>query len=522
MVANSVLGAAQGFLTFFVILRYMGVETLGGRTYALALVSVIGIVARLGLPTTHVRNLAKGEDIGRANGTFFGLKLGMTALFMLVGMVGGFLWFGVLDKGTSDTTPAALWIAYWIVVIQSLRDIPVTTFQGLRLMRERESVLFTNTLVTTAGSLLVAVAYASSYGRWLPVPAVGAWAKDVLGVSGPISMETGLTWLMLAFLIGEIMALLVAVTLFVWHRIPILRPAPGMVPAYLRFTVPLMLLAVGEVLTKWVSFVVLGFFGTSLEVGEYAAVAKLTEVLLLLAPGIAIVLLPALSNLHRHKDDAGALRMTREAERWISLLLWPVVAVLVVARGSVVHVLSDQTAGATAALAILAVQGLLASLVIPVQMLAISSGAPRLAARAVIVTAAASLVLGVLLIPKSLLGMPLPGWGVTGAAVAALAATALAVFLYARPSGAWKGHTFSPRIWRHAVAAMGAGLVVYLLPTAERFITLALVALAALAAYAIFLVALGELRRDDWNSLRALVRRTEAEASQAAPTEEFV
>ncbi len=500
VVANSILGAAQGFLTFFVILRYMGVETLGGRTYALALVSIVGIVARLGLPTTHVRNLAKGEDVGPSNGAFFSLKMGMTALFMLLGLLGGYVWFGILHKGASDTTPSALWIAYWIVVVQSVRDIPVTTFQGLRLIRERETVLLTNTFVTTVGSVLVAVAYAASYGRWLPFPAGGDIAKALLGVHAPIPVDTGLTWLMLAFLVGEVVALILAVGIFLWHRIPIMNPAPGMVPAYLRFTIPLMLLAVGEVVTKWVTFVVLGFFGTGVEVGEYAAVAKLTEVLLLLAPGIAIVLLPALSNLHRHHDDAGARRLTQDTERWISLLLFPAVAFLIAARTSIVHILSDQAAGATTALAILAGQAFLASLVIPVQMMAIGSGAPRLAARAVIVTAVASLALGLLLVPRALFGVHLPGWGVNGAAIAAFAATAFAVVLYARPSGAWQGHTFSPRIWRHAVAAVGAGLVVVLLPQAERFLTLALVGVVCLAVYAALLVVLRELRGSDSNA----------------------
>lgn len=517
VVANSVLGAAQGFLCLFVVFRYMGDAVWGGRAYALALVSLVGIVARLGLPTTHVRNLARGEDVGRANGAFLVLKCGLTSLFMLLGLAGGFLWFAVLHKGTSDTTPAALWLAYWIVVVQSLRDVPVTAFQGLRLIRERESVLLTNTVVTTAGTVLVGVAYAASYGRWMPLSAAGDFAKSLLHVHGPLAPEVGLAWLMVAFLVGEVVAFGLAVGLFIWRRIPISRPAPGMVAQYLRFTVPLMFLAVGEVVVKWLSVVMLGYWGSGAEVGDYAAAAKLTEVLLLLAPSIAIVLLPALSHLHARGDDAGARRLASDAERWISLLLWPVVAVLVVLRTNIVHILlSDQGLGAALPLGLLAVQAMLASLVVPVQMLAIGSGAPRLAARTVMWSAAAVAVLGLLLIPRSVGPVRLAGWGGTGAAVAALAATGLAIVLYWRPAGAWPGHRFSPRIWRHIAAATAAGAAVYLLPAPARFVTLVAVCLAGLAVYAVGLLALGELRRDDWKSLRTLLARTEEAAKETS------
>ncbi|MES2154735.1 MAG: oligosaccharide flippase family protein [bacterium] len=515
VVANSVLGAAQGFLCLFIVFRYMGDAVWGGRVYALGLVALVGIAARLGLPTTHVRSLARGDDVGRANGTFLALKAWLTAGFMVAGLLGGWVWFGLLHKGASDTTPAALWIAFWVVVVQSLRDVPVTSFQGLRLIREREAVLLSNTFVTTAGTVLVGIAFAASYGRWLPWPALGDWAMRLLHVHGPLPPDTGLTWLMVAFLAGEVVALALAVGLFLWRRIPIARPGPGMMRSYMHFTVPLMFLAVGEVITKSLSVVMVGYWGSGAEVGDYGAAAKLTEVLMLLAPSIAIVLLPAVSNLHARKDEANARKLIGEAERWVSLLLWPIVAVLVVIPGAVVHVLlSDQGAGAVRPLAILSVQAILASLVIPVQMYAIGSGAPRLAARTVMLSAVATAVLGAILIPRHIGPVPMMGWGGTGAAVATLAATAFALVMYAVPSGTWKGHSFTPRAVRHVAAAAVAGAVAFFLPTPTRFVSLAATALACLLVYAVALVALRELRGADWQSLRRLVRRTEDAAEE--------
>lgn len=524
VVANSVLGALSGFLALFVIVRYMTTDIVGARGYTLAIVSVVGIVARLGLPVTHVRTLAKGDGpdaIGAANGTFLVLKTLLTGAFVAVALAGGYLWFGALRQGTSDTTPDALWIALFVVVVQSLRDIPVASFQGLRRIWEREAVLFTNTAVTVLGTVLIGVAYAHAEGRWLPVPGVGELAADLLGVAGPIPADTAVTWLLLAFLVGEVVSFALAVGLFLWRRIPLRRPRPGMMRTYLLFTVPVMLLAVGEVLTKWLALVQVGFLRSAEDAGLYYSAAKYTEVLLLLAPSIAIVLLPALSNLHARRDDAGARQLTRDVERWTSLLLWPVVAVIIVLREPVIHILmKDSYIGAAVPLALLAVQAVLTSLVIPVQMLAIGLGQPRLAARVVTWSVAVGALLGLVLIPDRLGPFAMAGLGPTGAALASLASTALAIVLYAIPRGAWKGHRLPGAIWIHVAAAAAAGLLVAALPTPERILGLAAVSLAGLGLYIVALIAMRELRRDDWHALRALLRRTRSAAGEGGTAEQ--
>src|SRR5581483_9552752 len=113
------------------------------------------------------------------------------------------------------------------------------------------------------------------------------------------------------------------------------------------------------------------------ELTQFAAPGKLSEVLLLLGTGISIVLLPAIAAVHPRGDDVSARRLVREAERWTSLLLWPVVAVAFAMPGAIIHVgLSDQAARAIVPLQLLFVQALVASLVVPLQTYAIATGHP--------------------------------------------------------------------------------------------------------------------------------------------------
>ncbi len=504
---NNVAGAVQGFLALFLVARYMGDEALGARAYAIALVSLVGIVARLGLPTTHVRRLARGRPLGSSIGAFITLKAGLTALFMLVAGAAWF-WLGDAGRTVTDTTPTALVLGFWVVVAQSLRDVPVATFQGLRRIRDREAVLFTNTFVTVALTALVALAFAASHGRWSPIPGLGDGLTRLLGVTGPLTLGTGIDLLMAAVLVGEVAALLLAVVLFARARLPVERPDRATVAAYLAFTLPLMLLAVGEVATKWSSQVLLGFWWDASELGQFAAPSKLSELLLLLGLSLTVVLLPAVSDLHARGRDGEAAALVRKAERWTSLLLWPVVAVLALVPGSVIHILlSDRFAPGIPVLVILAVQALLTSLLMPVQALAIGAGHTRFASRVILATLAVTLVLSLVLVPPPG-SLPTLGLGASGAALAALGGTALALVLYRIPTPTWPGHAFLRRdLLIHLAAAAAVFLLFHFLPipAPTRFVGLGLYAVAAVAVYAGLLVAVGELHKGDWRDLREML-----------------
>jgi O-antigen/teichoic acid export membrane protein len=470
----------------------------------------VGIVARLGLPTTHVRRLSQGEDVAASNGAFLRLKVALTAIFMLLAGAAAYLWFMVLHKGATDTTPTALWLAFWIVVIQSLRDIPVATFQGLRRILDREAVLFTNTLVTALLTVLVGIAYADSHGRWSPLPALGRWASDLLGIHAPLTIGTGVDLLMLAFFAGEVAAFALAILLFVARRIPLGRPTPGLMPLYLRFTVPLMLLFVGEALTKWVSQVLLGFWWDATTLGQFAAASKLSELFLLLGVSLGIVLLPTISALHAKGDQLRALALVRDVERWTSLLLWPIIAFVLWAPGPILHILlSNDVRGAGAVLVVLSLQALATSLLMPVQNLAIASGRPGYAARIILSSVGVDLLLDAVLIPTSLGPFHTFGLGALGAAIAALAATLFALLLYRVPSGAWTGHSLlQPSFGRHILAAFVtlAFLLFARVPLPERFYQLPFYALGIVVVYALLLVAFRELRREDGRRLLDLLR----------------
>lgn len=519
---NNLVGASLGLVAIFLIARYFGDSgdaALGQRAAALSFVTLAGIAVRLGLPTTHVRRLAQGGDVAAANGAFLALKLSLAAVFAALALGFAAIWFGVLHRDVTDVTPTALWLAFWIVLVQAVRDVPVTAFQGLRRIVRREAVLLANTVVTVVLGAWVCVAYAASHGRWTPWPAASDLAASVLQANAPMSLEQGVDLLLWAFFIGELVALVLAFVLFLQARIPIGRPAPGLIRNYLKSTVPIMLVSVGEAVTKWLAYPLLVLWATAADTGLFAGPAKYTEAFAIFPLSIVVVLLPAVSRLHAAGNDSAVRKLTTTVTRWVSLLLWPACALAIAWREPIMHILlSDAFLPAAPVLALLAVQGLAAALLIPTQAMAIGTGRTGMAARIVGITIVIDLVLDAILIPGDIGLWRGAGLAATGAAIAALTSTLVGLALYAWPRSAWPGmDLLGAGLHKHALAATGIGVAAALLPPPTRLLGLAGMALLGLAVYGAILLAMRELRREDRRAFLALMRRSDATSPEAMP-----
>ena len=128
--------AASGlaFLTSVVLARLLGAEGYGVYAYAMALVTLLGVPATLGLPPLMVREvaacrarLAWGEMRGllrRANQT---VLLGSLGFALLAGLIS---W--VLAPRFDQTALIAFWVALIMLPLTAFLEINGATLQGLR------------------------------------------------------------------------------------------------------------------------------------------------------------------------------------------------------------------------------------------------------------------------------------------------------------------------------------------------------------------------------------------------------
>lgn len=508
VLANSLLGAAFGYVGLFAIARFMGADVLGVREYALSLVFLAGVITRLGFPTTHARRLGRGDAPAASIGTYALLKLGLTVLFVLLALTGGWIWLVLLDKPLTDLTVTALSLAVLVTVVRSLRDILANTFQGLHMTLQRESVVFTNTFATVLMTVLFAIAYAWSHGRWSPVPRLSQSIAELVGATAPVSFEQAVAWVVGAFLVGELAALLVGVGLFAAGHIPVERPRRDIARAYIHGTIPLMMVALGAVLLKRVDQVMIGFWFDARELGQYAAAMKLSDLLLVLALAIEVTLLPLVSRLHKQGDEERLRLVVLAAERWISLLIWPVLVLVALAASPIMHiVLSDDFLAAAPLLVILAFFTFFQSMRIPLKTKAVAIGEHRFAAGVAAKALGLNITLNVVFIPVQVGPVPMLGLGALGASIATLATGIYMLLAFRIQARAWTGYPFWTRhVVKHPVAAAATYGVLLalrpLLPDLARFYDLVWFGFLVLGLYLAALWLMREVGREELRKAR--------------------
>ncbi len=500
VVANSALGALLGFVALFFMARYMGDALVGARAYVLSIVFLLGLVTRLGLPTTHARRLARGDHIASSNGTYLAIKMGLTVLFLLLAGGGLLLWIRFLGTPT-DITEQALRLGIAIVAIKSLRDFTTNTFRGLEQIMAREATLLTNTIVTVLFTITSAMAYAHGTGRWTPLPALSQAIADAYGVTGPVGFAQALAWLMAAYLAGEVAAFLLGWLTFLRQRIPVGAPHISVAKQYATATLPIMIVTLSGLILRRIDQVMIGFWHRAADVGHYAGATKLTELVLILANGIRVALLPLISRLDKAGDVDELADIVQQAERWISLLVWPLVVFGALAAEPILRVLLSNAFLPAAPMFILLLgHSLIASLTVPLRTKALGLGKHGYAAKVAVGAVLINIVLNVLLIPK---------YAGTGAAVATIAAGVWMLAAYRHRAQDWTGHPIlPPHLWKHALAALAAGAIAWWLPLPElvRFYDLMWFGLLVLGFYVAFIALLGELRRDDWDAAKRIWR----------------
>ncbi len=525
VIANSLLGAALGFVSLFAMARLMGAELVGAQAYVLASVYLVGLVCRLGFPVTHTRRIARGDNIAGSMGTYLALKLALTAGFVLFAVGLGWLWFAYLGRTPEDVTVQALWLGVAVVVAKSLKDVAINTFGGLQKIRYREISLFSNTFISVALTVLVAIAYAQSHGRWSPFPMVSEWAAGLLSVTGPVGFDQGLLWLMMAFLTGEVVALAVSMGLLWRTHVPIGAPQSSIARDYLRATIPIMVVSTAAVLMRRMDQVMIGFWSDNAAVGHYAGATKLSEFVLILANGVRVSLLPIISRLHKEGRIDAVAQTVLQAERWISILVWPVLLVGWTATKPTIHiVLSDAFLAGAPMMILLLGNSLLISMTVPLRTKAFGFGEQKFAGRVALWALGVNLVLNLLLIPKSLMGVPLAGLGGVGASIATLAAGVVLFAAYRGKAHEWTEHPyFSRRLQRHLLAAaltLGSLLLLgQVLPDILRIWDLLLYGALTVLIFGGFLAILGELRRGDWDDIKSMLSgRSPKKAMEVDPS----
>ncbi|MFQ6013781.1 MAG: oligosaccharide flippase family protein, partial [Thermoplasmata archaeon] len=399
----------------------------------------------------------------RAIGTYASLNLLQVGLALGATLLGLYVWTGVLGRGFE--TPLQLPVIYVMLLYYTavaLAAIGFATFNGRLETAKSQTASLTGTVVRVAGMVAV-----------------------VLFGLGAIA----LSW---AYALGAVAA--AGVVFLFLRRYPLARPTKRLVRSYVRFAYPLAIpTALGALAVTLDKTLIQLFWGVT-QTGLYFTVQKVVIFLTVINAAVALLLFPSVSRFHA-RNDLDALRFkTGQAERYLSMIMAPVVAFLLLYPEGVIHVLlSDAFLPGATILRLFVVFTFLVALLVPRQAILQGMDRSDLYGRASLVGMVLILVLFAVLIP---------GLGPEGAAVSFVVGYAVILALALAFSHRVVGDRIRGRVGLHLGAALGlAVLFALLIPRATglewQWFHLLGAAAAFLGGYLAILSALREFRRED-------------------------
>jgi len=373
------VGPGLAYLSSVMTTRGVGASAFGAYSLAVSVVSLAEIIASLGLGTTVLRfvGLYKGQqDAVRAQGVvWFALKVG-GGLGLCVS-IGVFVFAPLIAETifhTPNMTPALRVLSAYVPLSVAV-GLLSNALQGFQVLRYR---MLIQNLVR-------------------PLAKIGFIALFVFGMRMGL---LGLAW-------SVVLSTVVAVTLaFYWYR-RVLTASFGETVVrsieergmWLRFSIPLYLRDLLDVVWTWLSMWVLGYCAATLEVGWYSAAQKIALFVAFPLHAFNAIFGPIVAELYGRGATRSLEPLLKTVTRWIFTVSLPVFLVVVFCNSGLLAVFGREFAGAKETLLLVALGQLLNAATGPVGLLLIMTGRPGISLLNAALLCVFTLVLGMALIP---------------------------------------------------------------------------------------------------------------------------
>jgi O-antigen/teichoic acid export membrane protein len=436
IIVTNIMNGILGYVALFFITRFMDPEAYGIMAFAYSFVALFTIFGNLGFNAAHVKRVSEGKDLGTCIGTFLATKVGLTGLMTSVVIGAVFFWKIVMGRGfESPTHEIALYImlGYWILHMLALSF--TSTFQARKEIAKAQLPLFFETLVRVAVTIYIALA------------GFGAIA------------------LVFTYIVGDI--ILFFSSMYFFRGYPVKKPSRNYFKDYSKFAFPLIIVVACSVIMTNIDKVLIQLFWSATDVGYYFAAFRISGFIGMFTMAIGMLLFPTYSALHANKDIKGIRNLTFQSERYLSMIVFPMVFGMIILAEPAVFILLSGWMPAVPILRILPFFVLFAALEQPYQSQFLGMNRPKLARNRVLIMVFLNVVLNLILIPRDIriLGLDLAGMGAMGAAIATVVSYG-AGLAYSRIV-AWRltGIKGNPRIVLHLLAASVMASVLYRLNT---------------------------------------------------------
>ncbi len=463
IVISTILSSALAFVGLLAMTNYLGKDVYGNLSWVLATLGTLNVMADLGFGSAHIKRISEGQDENDCISTYMVTKVILIAFMVVFVFVALTVWNQI---SSTSITPEAwnlviLFVLYY--VMYDLANIAIMTYNGRMETTKSQLIALTDPLIRIPLVLFVCVNHLST------IELAYAYVFAMLGV--------------------------LLVSMFLLKRGSFRWKKPTLYRSYLKFALPISLIAIAGAVTVNLDKILIGYFDTPGNVAYYSSAQSFLNTFGVVGVAVSALAFPSFSHLHSKGDIASIRNVTHAAERYISMISMPIVTLMILFPTEVcVTIFGSQFAPSGDVMRFLAVTLGLTMLnrVYSSQILGVNR--PDISAKIVLGTFLLNVALLLVFVPKELLGMKMLGLSYTGAAIATTL-TALALFVSVRMIvRRLTGTSSNPRIIRHLMAGVATGAAIVLLNTVYPFSGIIALIIFGVVTLTVFLAALAALK----------------------------
>ena len=463
---SKIVASLISFISLMVMTRYVG-DQYGIMMWGMSFVAVFNAVSNLGFHTANIKSVAEGRDQNACFSSYFVIKMILTAIMIAVSVI--FISISAMEGHVDRETLQVVLIFIAYFTVQNLQTVMTGMFDG-RIESGKSSIVFMTEYVSRSIILIILAL-----------------------------MQVSVTVLSLAYLMGTLVSL--AMTLLFFRRPKIRLVRPKYIREYAMFAAPLSVSMVLLSALNYLDKVLIGIYDGSLEVGYYAAALGVVWAFTSFGDSLNRIILPHLSKFDLYDKDSGAEEVIWRSEKYMAMLIFPLVAVLMVLGPELSVVLFG--AGYSQAGVILSYHSVLIAAFVFTGILSqvlYAANKASLYGKAVVLFSAVTIVCYAVLIPDEILGIQMLNLGGVGAALSLSIGYVFLTVLIAYLIRSAVGIRIYKGFWKHLISLIST---VAILSVFTSFIDvsgiwmLILTVLLCVGLYCGMIFVAGEISRED-------------------------
>lgn len=474
IIITHLLNGLLGYVGLKFIALYMEPWEYGIIGFAYGFVALFSIFGNLGFDAAHIKRVSEGKDLEACIATFTATKLALAGVMASVVIGSVAVWKYVFGRGFETPfheTAVYIMLAHFVLV--TITQTIDSTFKAKKEIAKSQLPLFAYTLTRVGATIFVAY------------------------------YDFGVLALAYTYLFGEIFHF--AISLFLFRGYSVSRPSLEYFKNYAKFALPMAIASASYIIMTNIDKVFIQLFWSATQVGEYFAIFNLSRFIILFVGAVGLLLFTTISEYHA-KNNMGAVNdLVLKSERYLSMIVFPIVVIMVVLAEPVIHVLiSDKYMPALPVLQILPFFVLLDALSRPYVTYFSGINRPYIEKNRLLIMMVSNVFFNLILIPQEIesLGIELAGLGAQGAAIATVVAYAVGL-IYIRAI-AWRltGIKGNVRIIVHVAAAAVMGVVLVYVSKIifiGRWYELVGMAVCGFTIYFAILIVIREFKKEDYD-----------------------